>query len=404
MSNRRTGNATLLSLTDFERLTGIFFSETSDTKVDDTKVSDGSGGASDRLSIADRIQALQGQGLSLSAKPKRFSVTTSSPRSYPSSLVPKSPVSLPSAIQSLNSNHQPRQFPSSPPQVPSSVSSPLTFVSTASLGPPSPTSSVASSPPSVDVNNAIPTTVTSAASLPSSPKSSRHVIYSTRTESEFMTAFPTIDELDEQISFPAVPTEEPRNTLPNVPLSKPGESLPPPPSSARDLRSFVTNNFSPHNTGASSSSITSPTRLSTIDRNPPHHRPSSTPIPPLANGIGHLDSPPERSPITSQRRELPSPPVASTSSHQNYNYSTKTPIKHASSGGSKSKTDLPVTSTIYPKLLKDYCSAGRKILLLDIRTRAEFDMERIKGDEIVCLEPSILTRDKYGFVFICSIT
>lgn len=214
-----------------------------------------------------------------------------------------------------------------------------------------------------------------------------------------MTAFPAIDELDEQTLFPAVPTDDPEVSLPAVPLNKPGEGLPPPPTSARDLRHYVKNGFSPHNTGTSVSSIASPlspTKLSAVDRNPPHHRPSSTPIPPLANGIGHLDSPPERSPIITPRRELPSPPTApASSSHPNPNYSTKTPLKRISSGGLKFKPDLPVTSTIYPRLLKEYRSAGRKILLLDIRTRAEFDLEHIKWDEIVCLEPSILTRDKY---------
>ncbi|GJJ11320.1 hypothetical protein Clacol_005552 [Clathrus columnatus] len=364
-------------------LTTICASESSDSKANNE-----SGPA---RSIQERIQALQGQGLTVAAKPKRVLTSVPpSPHSHPPALASKQPPSISSPIQS-----QFRPLPSSPSHIPSSVSTPHTFVSTTSFGPPSPTSSVASSPPSIDVH-AIPTTVISAASPSTSPISSRHASYPTRTESEFIAAFPTIDEMDEQTPFPTVPTDDPGVTLPSVPSNRPGDGLPPPPSSARDLKPYANHGFAVHNTGSSSSSMISPlspTKLSTIDRHPPHHRPSSTPIPPLSNGIGHPDSPPERSPITSPRRELPSPPVASPTSHSNPNYSTKTPLKHTPSESFKPKPDLPVTSTIYPKLLKEYRSTGRKILLLDIRTRAEFDTERIKWDEIVCLEPSILTRD-----------
>lgn len=32
--------------------------------------------------------------------------------------------------------------------------------------------------------------------------------------------------------------------------------------------------------------------------------------------------------------------------------------------------------------------------MLDMRTREEFEKERIKADAIVCIEPSVLLRDK----------
>ena len=34
------------------------------------------------------------------------------------------------------------------------------------------------------------------------------------------------------------------------------------------------------------------------------------------------------------------------------------------------------------------------VLMLDVRTREEFEKERIKADAIVCIEPSVLLRDK----------
>lgn len=69
--------------------------------------------------------------------------------------------------------------------------------------------------------------------------------------------------------------------------------------------------------------------------------------------------------------------------------------------GSGAKSDLPVTSTIHPHTLKEYRTRpGLKILLMDVRTRAEFDEERILGDEVVCLEPSVLTRDKCVLLYL----
>lgn len=70
--------------------------------------------------------------------------------------------------------------------------------------------------------------------------------------------------------------------------------------------------------------------------------------------------------------------------------------------GSGAKFDLPITNTIHPHTLKEYRTRpGLKILLIDVRTRVEFDEERILGDEVVCLEPSILTRDKCVLPYLC---
>jgi len=38
---------------------------------------------------------------------------------------------------------------------------------------------------------------------------------------------------------------------------------------------------------------------------------------------------------------------------------------------------------------------GYKVLVLDVRNREEFDREHIKADAIVCIEPSVLLRERY---------
>jgi ubiquitin carboxyl-terminal hydrolase 8 len=56
--------------------------------------------------------------------------------------------------------------------------------------------------------------------------------------------------------------------------------------------------------------------------------------------------------------------------------------------------ELPVTNSISPQLLHEYASLGLNVLMLDVRHRAEFERERIKSQAIVCLEPSVLLREK----------
>lgn len=65
------------------------------------------------------------------------------------------------------------------------------------------------------------------------------------------------------------------------------------------------------------------------------------------------------------------------------------------------RPDLPVTNTIFPGALHDYIEKSEiKVLLLDVRDRDEFEREHIKGDAVVCLEPSVLTRDGYDFFYV----
>ncbi len=48
-----------------------------------------------------------------------------------------------------------------------------------------------------------------------------------------------------------------------------------------------------------------------------------------------------------------------------------------------------------PRELHDYMYRNElKVLILDVRTREAFDYEHIRGDAVVCIEPSVLLRDK----------
>lgn len=51
--------------------------------------------------------------------------------------------------------------------------------------------------------------------------------------------------------------------------------------------------------------------------------------------------------------------------------------------------------TLFPKTLHE-CkhNPNLKVLLLDVRTRENFEREHIRGDAVVCIEPSILMRGK----------
>jgi ubiquitin carboxyl-terminal hydrolase 8 len=45
--------------------------------------------------------------------------------------------------------------------------------------------------------------------------------------------------------------------------------------------------------------------------------------------------------------------------------------------------------------LHDYMYRNElKVLMLDVRTREAFDREHIRGDAVVCIEPSVLLRGR----------
>jgi ubiquitin carboxyl-terminal hydrolase 8 len=58
-------------------------------------------------------------------------------------------------------------------------------------------------------------------------------------------------------------------------------------------------------------------------------------------------------------------------------------------------TELHVKSMAEPRELHDFMyRSDLKVLIIDVRTREEFDREHIKGDAVVCIEPSVLLREK----------
>ncbi len=60
-----------------------------------------------------------------------------------------------------------------------------------------------------------------------------------------------------------------------------------------------------------------------------------------------------------------------------------------------SPAELPVKNVAEPRELYNYMYKNElKVLMLDIRTREAFDYEHIRGDAVVCIEPSILLREE----------
>lgn len=56
---------------------------------------------------------------------------------------------------------------------------------------------------------------------------------------------------------------------------------------------------------------------------------------------------------------------------------------------------LPKSTVCTPKELYDFINnIGYNVLILDARSREEFEKEHIKASAIVCLEPLVLKREK----------
>lgn len=345
-----------------------------------------------------RISALQDNGLDVSASRRLSrdlnpsSPTSPSSKPRPATLTPTS-LTSPLHAQSLS-------LTTSPPILGSTLSSPHTFVSTSSFGPPSPSSSVASSPPPSEPASTVAQASASLSS--SSPPPARFPLHMARTETEFATAFPSVDELDSTFKLPPVAKENSGRPLNSAPKPSRGP-LPKPPAGSR---SHLSTSSSFHDTGESIPA--------SMDENPPssrpfpslpnnsslHQRPASTPIPPISNNMGHTGSSDGGSPAR-LLRELPQVPSGNASSHLfNPHYVTKTPAKYMNGNHTYATTsvkyDLPIWSSVSPSDLRKYSQKfpAMKILYLDVRTRAEFDVEHIPADEVVCLESHVLMREK----------
>ncbi|CUA70676.1 ubiquitin carboxyl-terminal hydrolase 8 [Rhizoctonia solani] len=101
-------------------------------------------------------------------------------------------------------------------------------------------------------------------------------------------------------------------------------------------------------------------------------RPASTPANGARPGIsfGSAKSPSQTQPQSPRPPTTPAPPK-----------SDKLP-----------KPDLPITNTITAKTLKSYLATALQILVLDVRPRDEFDSRRIPVENVVCIEPIVLSR------------
>ncbi|KAJ7066422.1 ubiquitin carboxyl-terminal hydrolase 4 [Mycena amicta] len=70
---------------------------------------------------------------------------------------------------------------------------------------------------------------------------------------------------------------------------------------------------------------------------------------------------------------------------------SKPPIPHKPSNLSSGKPPLPTNGSVFPKDLQIYLR-DYKVLLLDVRNRADFDKAHIKLEAVVCVEPVVLAR------------
>lgn len=325
----------------------------SDSEAADGPVLKAGGG-----SIAERMKALQSAGLSV-APTKTVSKRMSRDLHLPS--VPSTPAmpttpSVPSTPSISNISHPispdvPKthrislQNLPSPLIPPSSVASPSvvapslhTLIPASSFGPPSPTSSASSSP---QVNNRLSLT-------------------------DFNHAFPSIDELDEMdaLKLPTVTSLATGSSKHSFPADSPVERLSP-----------ITNE--------SPLQVVKPFPIRPLDPGP---RPSSTPIPSV-DSFNSRPTSPTRSPLVPAAPAVPRKP-----SNLALNGATRSPLIPHTTPPEKREA-LP--HTLFPTTLHEYKGKnGFKILVLDVRTRAEFEREHVMAEAVVCVEPSVLLRDQ----------
>lgn len=292
----------------------------------------------------------------------------------------------------------------------------------------------------------VPSSFSSSASTPSNHR------YSV---SEFNTQFPSIDELDELdgldgVGFTSTSTSFGAAALPSVPTGRSTTSNRSSGSAGirptgtgntnRSLRSINTGSagsLKKDNTGAngvggtdtypSSSPGTAPgigatgaSPTAPLASPAPHtalrnfivpvERPSSTPITPtrtqhIASGpnngrtYGNFDD--DEFPGSSVAGVIP--PSASFSPSANAN-APSAPSSKPNSSTNASNVPISQKNTCTPQELHSYLHQNRlgqgqdrdriKVLLLDVRERAEFDRGHIKAGAVCCVEPGILRREQ----------
>ncbi|KAG8891975.1 ubiquitin-specific protease doa4 [Tulasnella sp. 408] len=197
--------------------------------------------------------------------------------------------------------------------------------------------------------------------------------------SKFNSSFPTIEDLDSQFAqvaidgLPSVP-ETTLPVFPSVPTTLPGaksnQVASPPPSNDFDrLRGTVRSSDLSGLSGTSSS--TSPPPTSSAIR----HRTGSQSQSLRAQLSGGSSS------------KAPSPLSSSYTNPQTVTSPPPSQVK---------KPELKPTNSVLPKTLRLYLdpnvNGGLKVLLLDVRSRDQFEKERIAHEDVVCVEPTILAR------------
>ncbi|KAK0489302.1 ubiquitin carboxyl-terminal hydrolase 4 [Armillaria novae-zelandiae] len=294
-------------------------------------------------SLADRLQALRDNGLAVNTTSKRLSLQQSPPVQSPSSPSRAGRHSQPPPPPTSSTSLSVTAPYGSPP-------SPHSLVSPSSFGPPSPASTPSSSPLSSQYNL-----------------------------SEFTQTFPPIDELDETPSF----------QLPSVPTGISTSSS----RSSKDGRnglSPVSTGFSVGSPHKSPSPLKSPTPLPHVMRNftDPIGRPSSTPVTPMMNSFTSRPGSPTKTTATLKPSNLSS---SSTSPAPNGYPTYASPLLNGSSSPAPLINGKSVSNSLFPKDLMGL-PTGAKLLLIDVRDRADFQREHIKRDAVICIEPTILRR------------
>ncbi|KAI0773259.1 cysteine proteinase [Trametes elegans] len=289
-------------------------------------------------SIADRMRSLQSAGLSVTTT-KRIS------REIPVGSPPTSPTMSTEAARpnflSLQALSPPTSSPSALHQALGSPTigtppapSPHALVPTSSLGPPSPSSSTSSSPRMSVLNF-----------------------------QDFAQTFPSIDEIEEMDALKLHPN--PTGTSSNG--SRSGNSSLPDSQAHAALPPLV---------------HPKPFPVLPMDMGP---RPSSTPIPPTMDTFQSRPSSPARVPLSPAVPRKPSNLALNPAVQRSPVIPPMTPTGE--------KAELPF-KTLFPKTLHEYrYKPNFKVLLLDVRTREEFEREHIRADAVVCIEPTILLRE-----------
>ncbi|CAE6374060.1 unnamed protein product [Rhizoctonia solani] len=182
------------------------------------------------------------------------------------------------------------------------------------------------------------------------------------TTEAFEAAFPSIDDIEANFpSLDALESEAEMKLLKlGVPTGAPGRTggVGPPP-----LLGFE---FGQQSQSQSQSPVPRPfpNAIPDLEGTP---RPASTPANGARPGIA----------FGSAKSQSPHPAPTAQTEHK----SDKLP-----------KPDLPITSMITAKTLKGYLATALQILVLDVRSRDEYESRRLPVDNVVCIEPIVLGR------------